>query len=891
MSGPGRPDRRIWRDSGAEAGEEVAFHLEMRERDFRERGLTAEAARDAARRRFGGIDSITSQVRAIDDQAARQKRRTGMWFDLRQDVLYAIRGLRRAPAFTAVAVLTLALGIGANTAIFSVINTALLRPLPYADGDRLVFVWNSYEGSIDNLGPGRMIDLRRQATSFSGFAGIAHLSYTLTGSGDAEKIVASSVSSTFFDVLGARPLLGEPFRSNAADPSAVVLSHGLWRRRFGADPSIVGRTIVLNKRPRIVVAVMRPDFFWPSITASSGAAAGPELWVPGGAGDVPRIAIDEDRDVTGFRNTGYLRAVARLKPGVTLEQARAELRAVGDRISREHPDDAGRSATVRPIREQFFGQVERPLFVLAGVVTLVLAIACANVAGLLLGRGAARRRDLALRRALGATRGRIIRQLLTESTVLALAGALAGLALAWWGTATLGALAPTDFIGDQPLHIDARVLAFALGISVLCGLGFGAVPALQLSRDALAGALNEGGARSSGARRAGTTRDVLVAVEIAVAVVLLVGSVLFVQSFLRLTRVDVGLDTHNLLTFEINLTGDSAQFQSKQVQFYAALRQRLSQVPGVHAVGAAVTLPIGGDDFGTGYHAEGVPVPDPNNAPHAGFQVVTPGYFAAMGIPIKAGRDVRASDTREAAPVVLINERLAREAWPGQDPIGKGIKLDPAETAWMRVVGVVGDIRHLGPSTPPRPEVYQPDSQRSFPFMAFVVRTEANPSAVVPSLRRAVAELDPTLPLGRLQTMDEHLARSLSKPKFFSTLVTVFGALAVTLALIGIYAMMAWSVSERRQEFAIRLALGARSSVVIGMVVRQALVLASIGIAAGLLGARAAAGILTGLLFGIQPSDPSAFALTAVIVGGVALVACYAPVRRAIRVDPVSLLR
>jgi putative ABC transport system permease protein len=370
-----------------------------------------------------------------------------------------------------------------------------------------------------------------------------------------------------------------------------------------------------------------------------------------------------------------------------------------------------------------------------------------------------------------------------------------------------------------------------------------------------------------------------------------VGSVLFVRSFLRLTRVDVGLDTHNLLTFEINLNGERAQLQSKQVQFYEALQQRLSQVPGVRAVGAAVTLPIGGDDFGTGYLAEGVPVPDPNDGPHAGYQVVTPGYFAAMGIPIKAGRDVRASDTREAAQVVLINEQLAREAWPGQDPIGKGIKFDAADPAWTRVVGVVGDIRHMGPSTPPRPEVYQPDSQRSLPFMAFVVRTETDPSSVVPSLRRAVAELDPTLPLGRLQTMDEHLARSLSKPKFFSTLVTVFGALAVTLALIGIYAMMAWSVSERRQEFAIRLALGARNATLVGMVVRQALALAAVGIVIGLLSARAATGVLAGLLFGIQPTDPFAFALTALIVGAVALAACYVPVRRAIRVDPVSLLR
>jgi putative ABC transport system permease protein len=814
-----------------------------------------------------------------------------MWTDVRQDVTYAIRGLRRAPAFAAVAVLTLALGIGANTAIFSVINTALLRPLPYADEGRLVFVWNMRNGIPEPLGPGRMMDVRSQATSFSGFAGISHMSFTLTGSGDPERIMGSSVASTFFDVLGARPLLGEPFHSNAADWSAVVLTHGLWVRRFGSDPSIIGRTITLNGKPRQVVAVMRPDLFWPLITARPSALPGPELWVPGGLGDIPRTAVDETRDMTAIRNSGYLRAIARLKPGVSFAQARAEVAAIGDRISREHPEDGGRGVSIIPVRDNFFGPVERPLFILAGVVTFVLAIACANVAGLLLARGAARRRDLALRRALGATRVRVIRQLLTEAAVLSLAGALAGLALAWWGIGMLATLAPVDIIGGQSPHLDARVLLFSLGISILAGLAFGAVPALQLSRDALAGALGEGGTRSSGTQRAGRTRDVLVALEIAVAVVLLVGSVLFVRSFLHLARIDVGLDTHNLITFDVNLTGDRAEYQSKQVQFYEALQQRLSQVPGVRAVGAAVTLPIGGVDFATSFRPEGMAIPDAASVPRAGYQVVTPGYFAAMGIPLKAGRDVRSSDTRNAEPVVLVNEQLAREIWPGQDPIGKRMKFDPADTAWTRVVGLVGDIRHLGPATPPRAELYQAGSQRSFPFMAFVVRTETDPRAMVPLLRRAAAELDPMLPLAGLRTMDEHLQRSLAKPLFFSTLVTVFGALAVTLALIGIYAMMAWSVSERRQEFAIRLALGARGSELVQMVLRKALILAGVGIVTGLAGARAATGLLGGMLFGIEPTDPAAFVLTAMAVALVAVVACAIPARRALRVDPLTLLR
>jgi putative ABC transport system permease protein len=814
-----------------------------------------------------------------------------MWPDFRQDIVHALRGLRRAPGFAAVAILTLGLGIGANTAIFSAINTALLRPLPYADGDRLVFVWNTHDGRNDNLGPARMLDLKREATSFSGFAGIAHISYTLTGYGDAERIPGSSVSSSFFDVLGAQPLLGQAFHDGTADPSAVVLSYPLWKRRFGSDPSIVGRTIALNGRPRIVMAVMRQDFFWPSIVAQPGVPEGPQLWVPGGIGDIPRNATDEDRDMRSNRNGGYLRAVARLKPGVTVGQARAEMASIGDRLSREHPEDAGRSATAESLREHFFGPVERPLFVLAAVVALVLAIACANVAGLLLGRGAARRRDLALRRALGATRVRVIRQLLTEATVLSAAGAVAGIAIAWWGASALGALAPTDFMGDRPIALDARVLVFALAASIVCGLAFGAVPALQLSRDALSGALGEGGARSSGTRRAGRTRDVLVAIEIAVAVVLLVGSVLFVRSFRTLTRVDVGIDTHNLLTFDINLTGERSKVQSQQVLFFDALQQRLSQVPGVVRVGAAVTLPIGGDSFGTSYLADDKPFVNAASLPSAGYQIVMPGYFAAMGIPLKAGRDVAASDTRDAEPVALVNEQFARDAWPGQNPIGHRVKFDPSDKAWMRIVGVVGDIRHNGPASPPRPELYQPNAQRSFPFMAFVVRTAGDPHAMVATLRRATAELDPALPLANARTMEEHVERALAKPKFFSTLVGAFGLLAVALALVGIYAMMAWSVSERRQEFAIRLALGAGGGMLARLVVSRALTIAAIGILAGLAAARTLTGLVAGLLYGVQPGDPASFVWTALLVAAVALAACIVPVRRAVTVDPLTLLR
>lgn len=814
-----------------------------------------------------------------------------MWTDFAQDVSYALRRLRQAPGFTVLALLMLALGIGANTAIFSAIDTALLRPLSYTDPDQLVLVWNTHDGRNDNLGPGRMLDLQREATSFSGFAGIAHISYTLTGAGEADRIAGSSVSSSFFDVLGARPFLGEPFHTGAADPSAVVLSYALWNRRFGSDPSIVGRTIVLNGRPRLVVAVMRSDFFWPAIVAQPGVPEGPQLWVPGGRGDVPRSATDEDRDMTRDRDTGYLRAVARLKPGVTVEQARAEMASIGDRLSREYPEDGGRSATAESLRAHFFGPVRRPLFVLAGVVALVLAIACANVAGLLLGRGAARRRELAVRRALGATRARVTRQLLTEALTLSAAGAILGIALARWSVSVLTALAPADFIGQQPIAIDARVLLFAVGVSIAAAIVFGTVPALQLSRDHLGGALGESGARSSGTRRAGLTRDVLVALEIGTAVVLLVGSALLVESLRTLTRVDVGLDTHNLLTFDINPTGDRARDPDKLVLFYDALRQRFSRVPGVRAVGGAVTLPIGGDAFGITYLPQDKPFVDVRSLPRAGFQVVTPGYFSAMAIPLKAGRDIEASDTRQSEPIVLVNDRLAREAWPGGDPIGKHLKFSPNDAAWMRVVGVVADIRHLGPGVPPRPEVYQPYSQRTFPFMAVVVRTASDPHAVMPSLRRAAAELDPTLPLANARTMEEHVERSLARPTFFSSLVTVFALLAVALALVGMYAMMAWSVSERQREFAIRVALGVPRSELSALVLRKGVALAAIGIGGGLAAARLLTGVLRGLLYGVTPTDPYVFVLAACAIALVVAAACSIPARRAARVDPAALLR
>jgi putative ABC transport system permease protein len=472
--------------------------------------------------------------------------------------------------------------------------------------------------------------------------------------------------------------------------------------------------------------------------------------------------------------------------------------------------------------------------------------------------------------------------------VLSMMGAAAGLLLAWWGSASLFKLAPKGFAGAGSSGLDARVLLFTLVMAIVVGAVFGLVPALQLSRDRLTDALAEGGTRSSGSRRSTRTRDTLVVIEIAVALVLLVGSTLLVRSFVALTRVDTGIDTLNLLTFDISLTGDRAEYQARQVQFYADMIDRMSAVPGVRAAGAAVTLPIGGDDFGTSYLVQGRPVPKP--APRAGYQLVMPGYFHAMGIPIRSGRDFRMSDTRDAPPVALINETLARQQWPGEDPIGRRIRFDD-DTAWMTIVGVVGDIRHLGPAQPPRPELYQPVTQRSFPFIAFVVRTDRDPYLVAPSIRRAVATLDPNLPLSHVRTMDEHIAQSLARPKFLSTLVASFGGLAVSLALVGIYGMIAWSVTQRRQEIAIRMALGASQREMLGMVLLRALILAGTGIGVGLVAAPLATGALRGLLYGITSTDPIAFSGTAVALGVVAMLSALIPAMRVIRIEPASAVK
>jgi putative ABC transport system permease protein len=789
--------------------------------------------------------------------------------------------------------LTLALGIGANTAIFSAVYGVLMRPLAYHDAERLVFVWSSRATDPrEPLSPARLIDFRQQLTSLEALAGISQIPLNLTGSGEPERLDASSVSSSFFDILGVRPLLGEAFHGGTADDRAVVLSYGLWVRRFGADRAIVGRHITLNGSSRIVVAVMPREFDWPMVTASPNNATGPQLWIPGTTGDVPRTPSDRsDQDLSRNRDAAYVRAVGRLKDGVTVEQAQREAEVVSARIGQLYPDtDGTRGAVVVPLRPQFYGHVRRPLLVLSGAVILVLAIACANLASLLLGRASARRKEIAVRLALGASRGRIVRQLLSESAVLAAAGGACGLLLAGWARSAMTGLNSAGLFRIEPARIDPMVLLFGAAVTMMTGLLAGLMPALQASRGHLTGDLQDGGTRSSAGPRSTRSREALVTVQVAVALTLLVAALLLLRTFSALRQVDLGLNTQNLLTFNLFLSGSHAASQANQAAFYDEALTAIRNLRDVRDAGGAATLPIGGDDFSAAYVVEGGPVHPRGQEPSAGYQVVTPGYFGTMGIPVLAGRDFTSSDTQTATPVAIVNHALAAREWPGQDPVGRRIRTG-VDTPWMTIVGVVGDIRHRGPSAPPRPEFYQPHTQRSFSFMPFVVRTRHDPASSVPLIRAELARLDPSQPISGMATMDEHLARALSRPRFMFTLVASFGILAFTLSVVGVYGVMAYVVTQRTREIAIRMALGARAGTVVAMIVSRTASLAGIGIGAGLVGAALLTRTLSSLLFGVGALDSPTFVTAAVLLGGATLVAGAIPAFRATRIDGVEALR
>jgi putative ABC transport system permease protein len=793
------------------------------------------------------------------------------------------------PAGTASALLTIALAVGVNTALVSVTHAVLFKPLPLKDADGLVFVWNFRANHPDPLSPGRALDVRARTHALEDAALLDHTSMTITGLGPPERWSGSSVSSSFFDVIGTPPERGQVFHRADRGRDLVVLSHRLWMTRFGGDEAVIGRSLMMSGRPRVVVGVMPAEFFWPSITARPTSSDGPDFWTCAPANDVPEGPIPTDDDFSSNRTAGFLRMIARLAPGATRATAQAEMTAVAEALGREHPTtDGGNGFTTASVDEQFFGGVRTPMLFLVWASGLVVLLACVNVANLLIMRLPSRARELAIRVALGAGRGRLVRQLLAEGLLLAAGGGLAGVLIARLALGALVSLAPSGIGRLDHVAINMPVL-LVTGLAVLgCGLVMGTVPALIVWRMRPMAELRTSGV--SLASRPGF-RHALVALEVALAVSLVVGAALFGESLMRLRRVDVGFDTSHLLTFNVALVGERAEYQSKQIVFFEQMFTAIRAMPDVAGAGGAVTLPIGGDDFGAPIFPEGQSLPAAGAERHVGFQIVGTGWFNTLGMRLVSGRDFTAHDAHRDAPVAVVNETMASTVWPGQDPIGHRLKLDPSDAKpWITVIGVVSDIRHLGPGKPPRPEMYEPYYQGSLPFLAAAVRTVHDPLAVVPAIRAAVATLDPSQPISEVATMDQHLTRAYGDGVFLSTLTLGFGALALGLAIVGVYGVVGWSSAQRTREFGLRSALGATPGSLSGLVLRQGMRPVVAGVVLGAAAALLAARSIRGLLFATAPAEPAVYGVAMTTVVLAAAVACWIPARRAAKIDPVRAL-
>jgi putative ABC transport system permease protein len=803
---------------------------------------------------------------------------------LRQDIHYAFRRLVQSPGFTSVALLTLALGVGANTAIFSVVNGVLLKPLPYPQPDRLVGVYHTSGGQRATMSGPNFIDVSKAAGSFENSAAISTGRAVLTGVGDPVRLRVARVSASLFNVLRVYPQLGRPFSADENTPgktNVVILSCGLWQERFGGDPAVVGKRIQLDGIAREIVGVMPQGFSYP---------AEREAYLP----------IEyESGFVSQQRGAWYLSAIARLKPGITPQASAAEVETIGRNLARQYPDaNAEVGITTMPLQDAMVEGVRRSMFVLLGAVGFVLLIACANVANLLLARAAARQSEMAVRTALGAGRGRLVRQLLTESVILALAGGIAGLLLAMWGVELLIALKPAGIPRLDAVRVDGRVMLFTLGVSLFTGVVFGLVPAFQATRDALAGTLKESG-RGAVTTSAGVrVRGALVVLEMALAVMLLAGAGLLLRSFVKLQAVDPGFRPEQVLTFELSLPDARYPEDDKSIAFFDQLLPRLRSLPGVRSAGAVMLLPLSGSNFNISFTVAGRPPVPPAQEPSMEVRVVSPEYFSTVGIPIVRGRGFTDDDKTGTTPVVLISETSAREFFPGEDPIGKRITLGWGKRvkgqrvrAGGEVIGIVRDVKESALDEPNAAEIFLPIRQWPVNSMAVVVKTAVPPASISESVRTAVRAVDANLPISNVRTLDAIVAQSISQPRFYMLLLTIFAGLALALAAIGIFGVLSYAVAQRTREIGIRMALGAQEFSVIGLVVRHALVLVLSGIVAGTAAAFFVSETMRKMLFSVEPTDPGTFAVVALTLLVVAAVACYLPARRATRVDPIVALR
>jgi putative ABC transport system permease protein len=876
--------------------DELQEHVEMLVRRLEREGLSPGAAREAALRRFGDLAMVRDECRALAHDVEDQMNRQDFWQELRQDAAYGWRTLRRAPLYTVIAVFTLAIGIGASTAIFSVVHAVLLRALPYREADRVVAIWNAYQqgGRVGHtpLAPPEFADILEQNRAFDAVAAITPAAANVTGgcggSGECEpeRFPGYTVSPNLFSLLGVAPAMGRAFDEADGAPGAeavVLLSHSLWQRRYGGDSAIVGRVITINGRARTIIGVMPASVRFPDAPVG-GLRDRADLWTP--------HSWQNNRGEE--RGNQYIAVLARLRPGVSIAEGHVDLRTIAGRFRAAFPSrydlpTAPWSLDAQPLRDQMIGEVRRPLFVVLGAVTLLMLIACANVAHLSLARGAARRQEFAVRAALGAGRRRLVRQLLTESTLLGIGAGGLGIGVATVATRVLVRLDAGMIPQLDTTRVNGVVLLFALMITVVCSVLVGIVPALRQSTASVHDAVRAGRGNAAQPRR--RVRSVLVVAEVAMALVILVGAGLLTRSFLALQQVDQGFTPGPTLTFAVTLPRARYDSAAKMVAFHDRLQERLAAIPGVEAVSAIDPLPLGGSSWSGTFHIEGRPTAPGQEAPHGEYNVAMPGFVSTLRLQLLKGREFEMSDGPGSPRVAMVDDRLVAQHFPGQDPIGKRISSNGDNGPWATVVGVVKHVYRSGPKSEGEPQIYFAYRQRVQTPLSYAIRTNVDPLSIVRSVRSEVAAIDPDLPIARLATMASLESAALARDRFNALIFLVFAATALLLAAIGLYGVMAYLVSQRQAEIGIRLALGGGPADVARMVIGDGMRMALLGIALGTIASLALARLLTGLLYGTKPTDPVTYVVIAATLALTALLASALPARRATKADPVDALR
>ena len=875
----------------AEIVEELSQHLEQEYERAISSGTSEEVACQQVLEQLNASDLLGRELKQVERRVSQQsvapgaQSKTNLFGDLIQDIRYAIRVLAKNPAFTIIAVMALALGIGANSAIFSVVNAVLLRPLPFKHPEQLLMLWENaaHQGFPKNTpSPANFLDWQKQAQSFTGMAAMAERSFNLTGVGEPERLDGRRVSANLFELLGVPAMLGRTFVPEDDKPGThvVLLSYALWQRRFGSNPGVIGGALTLNGESYTVVGVMPPLVQLPGYENVSD-----QLWVP--------IAFSSEE--AAQRGNHFLEVIARMKSGVTLKQAQAEMETIAARLAQQYPDYNMRiGAVVVPLHEQVVGDIKPALLVLLGAVGFVLLIACANVANLLLARAAVRQKEIALRLALGASQSRLIRQFLTESVLLAMSGAGLGLLLAFVGLRALRTFIPASISQADMIGIDARVLIFTVLIAVVTGIAFGLAPAIHGSHLNLNDTLKEGGRDSSGGSKGNRARSLLVIGEVAISFVLLIGAGLLINSFFHLRNLDPGFRADHLLTMKVDLSEVKYPDRERRAAFFDEVMRRVHELPGVHSAAVAGNLPLtyNGDSMSIG--AEGVPDPPPSQRPDVIFRAIGPGYFNTMGIPIVGGRDFTDQDNADSKDAVIISEKTAQHFWPGQDPIGKRLKpgSSTSKGEWREVIGIVKDVRQNDLIAPPKMQMYFTYRQlKDIAANALVLRTTVEPMSLAGAVRNAIWSVDKDQTVANIDTMDHIVAEAVARQRFSMVLLGVFAVLALLLASVGIYGVMSYSVAQRTREIGIRMALGARRADVLQMTVQQGLKLVGAGMVLGLAAAFLLTRVMATLLYGISATDPITFIGISMVLLAVAILASYIPALRATRVDPIVALR